>query len=93
VLGDHDVDAVVTALELVGQHLAAKNAFSPIDQTGSHAGTASWHASFDLVSASGTRIDDTPADFHWRRRSRAANRLRLAANRFGLTNRLRLTAI
>lgn len=65
VLGDNNVNAMTTALELVGQDLATQETLGASDVGGRHSSTASWDTSFDLVLAASARIYNTPSDLHW----------------------------
>jgi len=77
--GDHHIDAVVTAGELVGQHFATQETFTPTIQAGGHFRTAGGNTGRYFIGAARiARIGDTPGDFNRRRRA-AANRLLYAA--------------
>ena len=65
VLGDDNVNAMTTALELVGQDLATQETLGATNIGWCHASTTSWNTSFDLVLAASARIHNTPSDLHW----------------------------
>ena len=71
-----DVDAMVTALKLVCQNLAAKNSFSAFDQARRRTFAARRHTCRYLVLATCHRIGHAPANFD--RSGRTADRCRLA---------------
>ena len=66
-LGDHNINAVVTAFKLVGQNLTFENSSSPFQQTRLSAGTACWDASRYEVGAAIAGIDHAPIDVDRRR--------------------------
>lgn len=101
VLGDDNVNAVATALELVGQNAAVQESLAAVYQRGNLASTFRWNACSDFDGAASAWVDDTPSYFN--RRSGAAYRCWLAyrgwlayggwlaANRCWLTHGCRLT--
>ena len=84
VLGDHDINAMTTAGELVGQDLAAQESLATTVKTRCDTGATSGNACRHSVRAAGARIFDAPLDTD-RRRWAGANRSWLAAYRSRLT--------
>lgn len=72
-LGNHYIDTVVTAFELVAQNLTLKDSSSPRHHARLGASTACWDACRDVVGATVTGIDYTPLNMDWRRWLGAAN--------------------
>ena len=78
-LGDHDVNAVTTAGELVGQDLATEDASAAAIEAWLDTGTAGGNAGRDRVGAAGARVFDAPLNADRRRWAGSANRSWLTA--------------
>tara|TARA_R110002167_G_scaffold237197_1_gene442337 strand:+ start:1330 stop:1806 length:477 start_codon:yes stop_codon:yes gene_type:complete len=72
VLGNHNVNAVATAIELVCQHVAMQETLAAVNQGWNLASTFGRYTCGDFDGAASARVDHTPSDFN--RRSGAANR-------------------
>ena len=71
---EHDVNAMIATLELIGQDLAAKQSTTATVEARNRVTTAGRYACRDRRAATCARIDHTPCDLHWWRwRWRAAN--------------------
>lgn len=83
VFGDHNVDTVTTAGELVSHNFTSEDSVSTATQTRDGVSTARRNASRNGVGATGAWILDAPLHLDGRRW--AANRSRCTAHRSGIT--------